>query len=217
MSSSGDRISTGPRSEEPAATSGSAGDPTGNRNPDAISFRRRPTTESPVSPERQVDRVQLRTEPAAAEVYIRPSAGRRRQFACRSTAVSVRAGAATRAGNSTSSSLVVLSSMIASEIRLAALSIRREIPPALFQSLYSGEIHEWGESHPYGVSPDGQRFLVPQFDDVNAAFGRGGPGGFPTAIPSSPLPVTADRQRIYPTSGSRSTAPITVVINWLRR
>ena len=112
--------------------------------------------------------------------------------------------------------LVILGSMMASEIQTSGASIRREVPRALFQTLYSGEIHEWGESHPYGVSRDGQRFLIPQFDNVNAAFGRGGPGGFPTAIGFAIAPVTADRKGST-TSGSRSTAPITVVINWLRR
>jgi hypothetical protein len=112
--------------------------------------------------------------------------------------------------------LVVLGSLMASEVQTSGASIRREVPRTLLQSLYSGEIHDWGESNPYGVSPDGQRFLIPQFDSVNAAFGRGGPGGFATAIGFGISPVTADR-RGSTSSGSRSVAPITVVINWLRR
>jgi hypothetical protein len=112
--------------------------------------------------------------------------------------------------------LVVLGSMMASEIRTSGSSIQREVPRTLFQSLFMGELHDRSESHAYGVSPDGQRFLVPQFDSLNNGFGRGGPGGFANAVSFALPAVTADR-RGASTSASRSTDPITVVINWPRR
>ena len=111
--------------------------------------------------------------------------------------------------------LVVLGSLMASDIRTSGASIQREVPRTVFQSLFPGEIHDRGESHAYGVSADGQRFLIPQFESVNAGFGRGGPGGFATAVGFAVPTVTADRRGSV-ASVSRSTAPITVVINWRR-
>ena len=80
-------------------------------------------------------------------------------------------------------------------------------------ALFPGEIHDRGESHAYGVAPDGQRFLIPQPESVNAGFGRGGPGGFATAVSFAVPAVTSDRRGSV-ASVSRSTAPITVVVNW---
>ena len=79
-------------------------------------------------------------------------------------------------------SLVTLGSMMASEIRVSGASVQREVPRILFQSVFPGGTHAGGQSHAYAVSPDGQRFLIPQFENVAAGFGRGGGAGFNAAI-----------------------------------
>ena len=108
--------------------------------------------------------------------------------------------------------LVVLGSMMASEISVGGASLQRQAPRTLFQSIYAGSAHDRGESHPYGVSLDGQRFLIPQFESINAGF-TVGPAAFPTAVSFAVPVVSADRRAA--TAGATSGAsPITVVLNW---
>ena len=64
------------------------------------------------------------------------------------------------------------------------------------------------------MSPDGQRFLIPQFENVAIGFGRGAGSGFNAAIAFAVPNVLADRRATTPTNSSSSTAPITVVLNW---
>jgi Tol biopolymer transport system component/predicted Ser/Thr protein kinase len=113
--------------------------------------------------------------------------------------------------------LVVLGSMMASNISVSGASIQREVPHALFQSFFTSGAHERGESNAYGVSADGQRFLVPQFENVAAAMGApaaGGRGVFAAAVAFAIPAVMADRRAATSVSTSRSTAPITVVVDW---
>ena len=91
--------------------------------------------------------------------------------------------------------------------------MQREVPRILFQSVFPGGTHAGGQSHAYAVSPDGQRFLIPQFENVAAGFGRGAGGGFNAAIVFAVPSVSADRRAATSTNSS-STAPITVVLNW---
>ena len=110
--------------------------------------------------------------------------------------------------------LVVLGSMMASEIRASGSSVQREVPRTLFQSVFAGSAHDRGESHPYAVSNDGLRYLIPQFESVFAGFGPTvGPAAFPTALAFAVPAVTADR-RAATAPASSGAAPITVVLNW---
>ena len=110
-------------------------------------------------------------------------------------------------------SLVTLGSMMASEIRVSGASVQREVPRILFQSVFPGGTHAGGQFHAYAVSPDGQRFLIPQFENVAVGFGRGAGAGFNAAIVFAVPTVLADR-RAATAPNSSSTAPITVVLNW---
>jgi hypothetical protein len=108
--------------------------------------------------------------------------------------------------------LVILGAMMASDIRVAGSSLQRQTPRPLFQSVFAGSPHDRGESHPYAAAIDGQRFLIPQFESVNAGFATG-PASFLTAVSFAIPAVTADR-RAGTTPASSATAPITVVLNW---
>jgi dipeptidyl aminopeptidase/acylaminoacyl peptidase len=110
-------------------------------------------------------------------------------------------------------SLVTLGSMMASEIRVSGASVQREVPRILFQSVFPGGTHAGGQFHAYAVSPDGQRFLIPQFENVAVGFGRGAGAGFNAAVVFAVPSVLADR-RGATAPNSSSTAPITVVLDW---
>jgi eukaryotic-like serine/threonine-protein kinase len=110
-------------------------------------------------------------------------------------------------------SLVSLGGMMASDIRVIGASIEREVPHMLFQSIYVGTRHEGGPHHAYAVTADGQRFLIPQFENIGV-FGRGR-GGITAAVVAVLPSVMADRHAaIAPTA--QSAAPITVVLNWTK-
>ena len=79
--------------------------------------------------------------------------------------------------------LVFLGSMMASEHPRQRSSIQRDVPRSLFQSVFAGSAHDGASHHAYAVSPDGQRFLIPQFESVDAGFG-------PAARASSPRPIS---------------------------
>ena len=106
--------------------------------------------------------------------------------------------------------LVSVGSMMASEIRASGASVRRDVPHVLFQSFFVSGTHARGQSHAFAVSSDGQRFLVPQFDN-QGFLGRGGtPGIIATSIVAA---VRADR-RTSTGSSLQSTSPLTVVLDW---
>jgi eukaryotic-like serine/threonine-protein kinase len=106
-------------------------------------------------------------------------------------------------------SMVSLGSMLASDVRVNGSSVQREVPRVLFQTFFVSGMHARGQSHAFAVSGDGQRFLIPQFE--NQSFLGGGRGGaVGTAIVAA---VLADR-RPSAGSGVQSASPITVVLNW---
>lgn len=110
-------------------------------------------------------------------------------------------------------SLISAGAMMESEIRITGSSVQREVPRLLFQAGFVNGAHAPGPYHAYAVSANGQRFLIPQPENILAELGRGrGPRGnlaLPGAILNS---VFADRLRGAASSGS--AAPITVVLNW---
>jgi hypothetical protein len=110
-------------------------------------------------------------------------------------------------------SLVSLGLMMASDIHTSGASVQREVPRSLFQSFFVGGTHAGGQSHAYAVSGDGQRFLVPQFENLATGFGRGRAGGFNAAAGFVLAAVAADRRAAI-NPAALSTAPITVVIDW---
>ena len=110
-------------------------------------------------------------------------------------------------------SLVVLGSVMASDISVSGASVQRAVPRTLFQSFFAGGAHAVGQFHAFAAAPAGDRFLVPQFESLAAGFGRGVVGGFNFAAAFALPLVTADR-RAAAAPSSLSTAPITVVLDW---
>jgi Tol biopolymer transport system component/tRNA A-37 threonylcarbamoyl transferase component Bud32 len=108
-------------------------------------------------------------------------------------------------------SLVSLGAMMAADIRVSSGSIERDVPHALFQSVYLNSGHAGGQYNAYAVSADGQRFLIPQFESLTA-FGRGR-GGVIAAVTAALPAVSADRHTAT-ASTAQATAPITVVLDW---
>jgi hypothetical protein len=109
--------------------------------------------------------------------------------------------------------LVSLGAMMASEIRVSGSSVQRDVPRLVFQTLYLTGTHSGGQHHAYGASADGQRFLVPQYENITSvanlppAVAVG--GAIATVVPT----VAADRSAGSFFTGS-STTPITVVLDW---
>ena len=86
----------------------------------------------------------------------------------------------------------------------------------LFQSLYVTGTHPGGQYHAYAVSSDGQRFLIPQFETVQAV------ANIPAAVAAANAAiatvrrrrVAADRNAGTASAFGQSAAPITVVLDW---
>jgi len=110
-------------------------------------------------------------------------------------------------------SLVSLGSMMASDIQVVGSSVRRSVPRVLFQSVFLSVAHAAGHYHAYAVSANGQQFLIPQIESLNAAFGGRGGGTALNAIGAALPTVMADRNGAAGL-GSSSSAPITVVLDW---
>jgi serine/threonine protein kinase/Tol biopolymer transport system component len=111
-------------------------------------------------------------------------------------------------------SLVALGNLMAADIRVAGDSIQRDVPHVLFQSIYAGGVHAAGQYHAYAVSPNAQRFLIPQFESLQALYasaviGRGRGATLASIVPA----ITADRHAAT-ANASGSDTPITVVLNW---
>jgi dipeptidyl aminopeptidase/acylaminoacyl peptidase len=111
-------------------------------------------------------------------------------------------------------SIVSLGAMMVSDIRVSGASMQRDVPRTLFQSLFFGGTHTRGQSHAFAVSADGQRFLLPQFDGLQEIARGRGRGAVNVALTSALVAVRADRHASGGGSGSLSTAPITVVLDW---
>lgn len=111
-------------------------------------------------------------------------------------------------------SLISLGEMMASDIRISGSSVQREVPHALFQSVFVTSPHTGGQYNAYAVSANGQRFLVPQYETpqtlfASAVIGRGRGATLTAVLPA----IVGDR---HASTGpvSSSSAPITVVLNW---
>ena len=108
--------------------------------------------------------------------------------------------------------LLSVGSLMVSNIRVTGAAIQREGPKFLFQSGYFNSAHNAGQYHPYAVTSDGQRFLLPQIENPVMVFnGRGGTLGI------TPGPIIAALYNDRHTAGSAATstgAPINVVMNW---
>jgi dipeptidyl aminopeptidase/acylaminoacyl peptidase len=110
-------------------------------------------------------------------------------------------------------SLVSYGALMASKIEVRGGTIRREVPRRLFQSYFINQPHTAGAYHAYAVAGDGQRFLVPQFDTVGAAFGLGtGVQATTAAVGLVIAGVAADRNATASAAGAGQ--PITVMLNW---
>ena len=81
-------------------------------------------------------------------------------------------------------------------------------PQVLFQTGFFDGAHAGGYSHAYAVSADGQRFLLPQVDNILAGL-RG--NNAPTLVTTAAVAVSADRQGANSPGGF---APINVVLHW---
>jgi Tol biopolymer transport system component len=110
--------------------------------------------------------------------------------------------------------LVSLGSMMASDIRTVGSSIQREVPRLLFQSVFVSSPHAGGQYHAYAVSPNGQRFLIPQFESPQALFTAGTIGRGRGATLTAILPSIVGDRHAATAPTSSSSAPITVVLNW---
>jgi len=109
-------------------------------------------------------------------------------------------------------SLVSIGALMASDIKVTGTSVQRDVPRTLFQSVFLSAAHAAGQYHAYAVSADGKQFLIPQFENVNAAFGGRGRGGTVAAASAALASVIADRHGII--GAASSAAPIVVVLDW---
>ena len=111
-------------------------------------------------------------------------------------------------------SLISLGNVMASETRVVGSSIQREVPRALFQSVFVNGTHAVGNYHAFSVSANGQRFVIPQFENPGALYASGtvarGRGATLTAVVFA---IAADRRAATAPTAS-SSSPITVVLNW---
>ena len=110
-------------------------------------------------------------------------------------------------------SLVMLGSMMASDIRVSGASVQRDVPRTLFQTFFVGGAHARGQFHAYAAAPNGEQFLIPQFASLAAGFGVGQLAGFNAATAAVLAAVAADR-RAATAPTSQSTVPITAVLDW---
>jgi hypothetical protein len=109
--------------------------------------------------------------------------------------------------------LLSLGNMMASEIRASGSSIQRSVPAVLFQSVFVNGAHAGGPYHAYAVAAKGQRFLIPQFETLNALYAAGAVARGRGATLAALLPsLVADRHSTGAVSGS--SVPITVILNW---
>src|SRR5262249_22507181 len=105
-----------------------------------------------------------------------------------------------------------IGNMMATDIRVSGSSIQRTVPQVLFQTQFVNGNHG-APYHAYAVAPNGQRFLINQFDTPQALYASGtvarGLGPTLTSILPS---IIADRHSAN--SSVPGSAPITVVLHW---
>ena len=106
-------------------------------------------------------------------------------------------------------SLVSVGGMMAVDLSVRGSEIHKDADPqVLFQTGFFDGAHAGGYSHAYAVSADGQRFLLPQVDNILAGL-RG--NNAPTLVTTAAVAVSADRQGANSPGGF---APINVVLHW---
>ena len=57
---------------------------------------------------------------------------------------------------------ITLGKLVAVEVKASGATLEAGVPKALFDAGYVNATHPGGNYHPYAVSPDGQRFLIPR-------------------------------------------------------
>jgi hypothetical protein len=102
---------------------------------------------------------------------------------------------------------------MSSTVRVTGAAIQRDDPKILFQTGYFSSPHAAGQYHPYAVSTDGQRFLLPQVDNPVALLqGLGGRGSAATAAVFGAIAV--DRHATTFQTPSGAGASLNVILNW---
>jgi Tol biopolymer transport system component len=104
--------------------------------------------------------------------------------------------------------LVSMGGMMAAELRVTGSSIARSVPRRLGQTYFVTQAHTGGAHHAFAVSPDGERFLLPQFGSLAEGFGN--IGAMFAAVNQA---IAADRNGRTAVGGG-SDFPITVVLDW---
>jgi Tol biopolymer transport system component len=149
-------------------------------------------------------------ETGRSEVYVQPfPQGTKIQ-------ISVNGGVYPRWGNLGKEvyfmNLISAGNLMASTVRVTGAAIQRDDPKVLFQTGYFNSPHAAGQYHPYAVSADGQRFLLPQVDNAFAFMSRGGRGN---PVASTILGnIAADRHATASQAPSGAAASINVILNW---
>jgi Tol biopolymer transport system component len=152
-------------------------------------------------------------ETGRSEVYVQPfPQGPKIQ-------VSVNGGVFFRWGNGGKElyfmSMLSVGNLMVSNIRVTGAAIQRDDPRVLFQSGYFNGTHLGPQYHAYNVSPDGQRFLVPEVDNPALVFtGLRGGAGYPGINAGVVLGAIGADRHVSTSFSSSFTAPINVVLNW---
>jgi Tol biopolymer transport system component/predicted Ser/Thr protein kinase len=110
--------------------------------------------------------------------------------------------------------LVSLGEMMASDIHVSGASIQRDVPHTLFQTQFVSSAHTGGPYNAYAVAPNGQQFIIPQYDSLPALYTSAVVGRGRGATLASVLPAIALDRHASTSPSSTSSAPITVVLNW---
>jgi Tol biopolymer transport system component len=109
---------------------------------------------------------------------------------------------------------VSLGNMMATNIRVSGSSVQRDVPRVLFQSQFVTGIHAAGPYHAYAVAGNGERFLINQFETLQALYASGVVARGRNATLAGVINgIITDRHSSGP-AVSGSSAPITVVLHW---
>jgi eukaryotic-like serine/threonine-protein kinase len=108
-------------------------------------------------------------------------------------------------------SLLSAGNLMMSNIHVTGASIQRDDPKVLFQTGYFDSVHNT-QYHPYAVSSDGQRFLMPQVDNPAGVFT--GRAANPSINSSAIIGAVYSDRHGASAAASSPVAPINVVLNW---
>jgi Tol biopolymer transport system component len=108
-------------------------------------------------------------------------------------------------------SQVSLGAMMAVGLEVRGAEIRKLADPdVLFQTGFMDSQHASGHSHAYAVDANGQRFLIPQIENIDSGI-RGANSA--TIFNRAILTIMSDRRGPLSAAGNSPT-PITVVLDW---